>query len=120
MSSLERDAHGKVQPNALGALAVRDIEIDGQGAAGFAVPLIFSAIVPGLGQLRQQRLAIGTITFVCVASWVLQMMGPLIAIVRKTAEVHPLLPAIAVAGYAFIWGVSLLDTYLAARAEARR
>lgn len=47
------------------------------------------------------------------------MMGPLIAIARKTAEVHPLLPIIAAAGYAFIWGVSLLDTYLAARAEDR-
>ena len=74
-------------------------------------------IFPGLGQLRQQRLGIAMITFACVASWVLQMMGPLIAIVRRTSEVHPILPAVAVSGYAFIWGVSLLDTYLAARAE---
>jgi hypothetical protein len=38
-------------------------------------------------------------------------------VVRKTSEVHPILPVVAVAGYAFIWSVSLLDTYLAARAD---
>jgi len=87
-----------------------------RGDAGVVMPLLLSAILPGLGQLRQQRLGMGTITFLCVASWVLQMMGPLIAMARRTAEVHPLLPVIAVSGYAFIWSVSLLDTYLAARA----
>lgn len=107
-----------------GVAHLRDVAIDGatpagRDAADLAVPLLMSAILPGLGQLRQERLGIATITLVCAASWVLQMMGPLIAIVRKTSEVHPLLPAIAVAGYAFIWGVSLLDTYLAARAESR-
>ena len=107
-----------------GVAHLRDIAVDGapverSGGAGFSVPLLLSAVLPGLGQLRQQRLGMGIITFLCVASWVLQMMGPLIAIARKTAEVHPLLPVIAAAGYAFIWSVNLLDTYLAARAEVR-
>ena len=35
----------------------------------------------------------------------------------STAEVHPALPVVAAGGYAFIWSLSLLDTYLAARAE---
>ena len=106
-----------------GVAHLRDIALEGAPAGrreGLIVPLALSAIVPGLGQLHQQRLGIAAITFVCVASWVLQMMGPLIAIVRRTAEVHPLLPAIALGGYAFVWGVSLLDTYLAARAEGGR
>jgi hypothetical protein len=105
-----------------GVARLRDIPIDSASERrgdGLIVPLLLSALFPGLGQLRQQRLGIGIITFLCVASWVLQMMGPLIAIARKTAEVHPLLPVIAAAGYAFIWSVSLLDTYLAARAENR-
>jgi hypothetical protein len=99
-----------------GVAHLRDLPVERGGDAGVIVPLLLSAILPGLGQLRQQRLGIATITFFCVASWVLQMMGPLIAMVRKTAEVHPLLPAVAVAGYAFVWGVGMLDTYLAARA----
>jgi sugar lactone lactonase YvrE len=106
-----------------GVAHLRDIALEGAPAGrrdGLIVPLVLSAIVPGLGQLHQQRLGIATITFVCVASWVLQMMGPLIAIARRTAEVDPLLPAVALAGYAFVWGVSLLDTYWAARAEGGR
>jgi hypothetical protein len=59
------------------------------------------------------------ITLLCAASWLLQMMGPVIVMVRKTAEVSPLLPTIAIAGYAFVWALSMLDTYLAVRAEAR-
>ena len=106
-----------------GVAHLRDLPVDGAsaergGRAGLVMPLLLSVIFPGLGQLRQQRLGIAMITFVCVASWVLQMMGPLIAIVRRTSEVHPALPVVAVAGYAFIWSVSLLDTYLAARADS--
>ena len=106
-----------------GVAHLRDLPVDGAsvergGSAGLVMPLLLSAIFPGLGQLRQQRLGIAMITFICVASWVLQMMGPLIAIVRRTSEVHPILPVVAVAGYAFIWSVSLLDTYLAARADS--
>ena len=106
-----------------GVAHLRDIPFEGAsvergGRAGLVMALLLSVIFPGLGQLRQQRLGIAMITFVCVASWVLQMMGPLIAIVRRTSEVHPILPVVAVAGYAFIWGVSLVDTYLAARAES--
>ena len=106
-----------------GVAHLRDIPVEGASVersrgAGLFMPLLLSAIFPGLGQLRQQRLGIAMITFACVASWVLQMMGPLIAIVRRTSEVHPILPVVAVAGYAFIWGVSLVDTYLAARAES--
>jgi len=105
-----------------GVAHLRDIPFDGAVAegTGYVRPMLLSALLPGLGQLHQQRLGMGIISFLCVASWVLQMMGPLIAIVRRTAEVHPHLPVIALAGYAFIWSVSLLDTYLAARAEARR
>ncbi len=106
-----------------GVAYLRDIPVDGAsvergGRAGLVMPLLLSVIFPGLGQLRQQRLGIAMITFACVASWVLQMMGPLIAIARRTSEVHPILPVVAVAGYAFIWSVSLLDTYLAARADS--
>ena len=107
-----------------GIAHLRDIPVDGasvgRARAGLVAPLLLSAIFPGLGQLRQQRLGIAAISFLCVASWVLQMMGPLIAMARRTAEVHPLLPVIAVAGYAFIWCVSLLDTYLAARSDSAR
>ena len=105
-----------------GIAHLRDISIDGASdrhEGRLIAPLLLSALFPGVGQLRQQRLGIGIITLLCVASWVLQMMGPLIAMARRTAEVHPLLPVIAVAGYAFIWSVSLLDTYIAARAESR-
>ena len=87
--------------------------------AGTAVPLILSAIFPGLGQLRQQRLGAAVIMLLCAASWMLQMMGPVIVTLRKTAEVPPLLPAIAIAGYAILWALSMLDTWLAARAERR-
>jgi len=98
---------------------LRDIPEE-RGDPGVVMPLLLSAILPGLGQLRQQRLGMGTTIFLCAASWVLQMMGPFIVMLRKTAEVDPLLPVIAVAGYAFVWSISLLDTYIAARADNAR
>jgi sugar lactone lactonase YvrE len=106
-----------------GVAHLRDVAPEGgtpeRYRAGAVVPLILSAIFPGLGQLRQQRLGMAMITLLCAASWLLQMMGPVIVMVRKTAEVSPLLPTIAIAGYAFVWALSMLDTYLAVRAEAR-
>jgi len=96
----------------------RDVLVQPRAEAGIIVPLGLSAFLPGLGQLRQERLGMGILFLLCAAIWALQTMRPLIAMVRKTAEVHPAAPLIAVAGYAVIWSISLLDTYLAARADA--
>jgi len=89
------------------------------GPGRLAISMLLSAILPGLGQLYQQRLAIGVFWLLAAGSVILQFMQPVIATLRKTMEVHPNLLVVAAIASLFVWGLSLLDTYFFGRAEGR-